>query len=295
MVVFASGKDRRVAGAPLHANFKLDSGGEYLALSRPDGSPASALSYPPQFPDISFGLAMQVSTATLIASNANAFYRIPTDAADDATWTQPGFAQGQWSLGTNGLGYETGLSDTNADSFYQKVLDTQPIAYWRLNETNGPAAVNIGTEGIADEAGYRGNVVPGDAGPRPPEFAFFETDNNAPSSMAPTPTWAGPIICSTTCRRLPSRAGLSPLRHKEIARACSARTIQSNSASSHPGTLQIWSFNGSVNYDYPYPPDEWHYLGAEGGEGQLALFIDGAIVASTTGNACHFRVVGLRF
>src|SRR6185369_12200495 len=112
MVVFASSKDRRVAGAPLHANFKLDSGGEYLALSRPDGSSASALSYPPQFPDISFGLAMQVSTATLIASNANAFYRIPTDAADDATWTQPGFAHGQWSLGTNGLGFETGLSDT---------------------------------------------------------------------------------------------------------------------------------------------------------------------------------------
>src|SRR6266700_4241341 len=29
LVVFASGKDRRVPGAPLHTNFKLSSGGEY--------------------------------------------------------------------------------------------------------------------------------------------------------------------------------------------------------------------------------------------------------------------------
>ena len=32
LVVFASNKDRRVPGAPLHTNFKLSTGGEYLAL-----------------------------------------------------------------------------------------------------------------------------------------------------------------------------------------------------------------------------------------------------------------------
>src|SRR5687768_1112429 len=37
VVVFATGKDRRVAGAPLHTNFSLNSGGEYLALVRPGG------------------------------------------------------------------------------------------------------------------------------------------------------------------------------------------------------------------------------------------------------------------
>lgn len=35
LVVFASGKDRRVPGAPLHTNFQLDQGGEYLALVGP--------------------------------------------------------------------------------------------------------------------------------------------------------------------------------------------------------------------------------------------------------------------
>ncbi len=37
LLVFASGKDRKTPGSPLHANFKLDEQGEYLALLNPDG------------------------------------------------------------------------------------------------------------------------------------------------------------------------------------------------------------------------------------------------------------------
>jgi hypothetical protein len=37
LIVFASGKNRAVAGAPLHANFSLNADGEYLALVKPDG------------------------------------------------------------------------------------------------------------------------------------------------------------------------------------------------------------------------------------------------------------------
>jgi hypothetical protein len=38
LIIFASGKDRSEVGSPLHANFSLDAGGEYLALVRPDGT-----------------------------------------------------------------------------------------------------------------------------------------------------------------------------------------------------------------------------------------------------------------
>src|SRR5947199_2527732 len=37
LIVFASGKNRAVAGAPLHTSFNLNSGGDYLALVHPDG------------------------------------------------------------------------------------------------------------------------------------------------------------------------------------------------------------------------------------------------------------------
>src|SRR5437773_592154 len=37
LLVFASGKNRALAGAQLHTNFKLDAAGSYLALVKPDG------------------------------------------------------------------------------------------------------------------------------------------------------------------------------------------------------------------------------------------------------------------
>ena len=56
-MVWASGKDRRVSGKPLHTNFSLDANGEYLALLTPEGEVANG--YAPAFPlqtsDISYG------------------------------------------------------------------------------------------------------------------------------------------------------------------------------------------------------------------------------------------------
>jgi len=49
LVVFASNKNRRTPGAPLHTNFKLDANGEYLALVQPDGV-TIATQFTPTFP-----------------------------------------------------------------------------------------------------------------------------------------------------------------------------------------------------------------------------------------------------
>ena len=59
LVIFASGKDRAVAGAPLHANFSLAADGEYLGLFAPEGKSAVsefAPNFPAQKSDVSFGL-----------------------------------------------------------------------------------------------------------------------------------------------------------------------------------------------------------------------------------------------
>lgn len=55
-IVFASDKNRSEAGSELHANFKLDGSGEYLALFDPLGRAASEFSpaYPEQSADVSF-------------------------------------------------------------------------------------------------------------------------------------------------------------------------------------------------------------------------------------------------
>ncbi len=79
LVVFASGKDR--AGPELHANFSLSADGEYLALVRPDGTTIEheyAPVFPPQFPDISYGLQTHGDNPTLRAGQPGfLIYRTP--------------------------------------------------------------------------------------------------------------------------------------------------------------------------------------------------------------------------
>jgi autotransporter-associated beta strand protein len=81
LVVFASGSGVPDASGHLHANFSLAAGGEYLALSRPDGSIDDQLTpgFPAQFADVSYGRnptsgALRFfSPATPWAANGNGY------------------------------------------------------------------------------------------------------------------------------------------------------------------------------------------------------------------------------
>jgi hypothetical protein len=109
-LVFASGKNRAVPGLPLHANFSLSANGEYLALVKPDGrSIASdfAPQFPPQYADISYGIAQQVQVTRFVASNAPVRVFIPTDGTLGLTWTASDFNDSSWQAATNGVGYES--------------------------------------------------------------------------------------------------------------------------------------------------------------------------------------------
>ncbi len=57
LIVFASGKNRAIAGNELHTNFKLSGDGEYLALINPGGTAVTEFNpaYPLQQTDISYG------------------------------------------------------------------------------------------------------------------------------------------------------------------------------------------------------------------------------------------------
>jgi hypothetical protein len=108
LVVFASGKNRAVSGAELHTSFSLSSGGEYLALVRPDGSVAQEFSpaFPAQVEDVSYGFAFNYSTNTLVAAGANAHWTIPHGAGEfPADWITTAFDDSGWSNGLTGLGY----------------------------------------------------------------------------------------------------------------------------------------------------------------------------------------------
>jgi len=113
LVIFASGKDRAIAGQQLHANFRLDKTGEYLALLAPDGSTVVseyAPVFPVQFPDSSYGIEQIPNTLeeALVDVDSACTALVPTDGSLGDTWIQPVFDDATWSAGTLGAGYERG-------------------------------------------------------------------------------------------------------------------------------------------------------------------------------------------
>ena len=112
LLVFASGKDRAIAGAELHSNFKLSAGGEYLALVEPDGTTIASdfgLQYPLQYEDISYGVAMGETSIVLVDDTTPVRTLGPTDGSLGNTWTGLSFNDSSWQGGpgvTAGVGYE---------------------------------------------------------------------------------------------------------------------------------------------------------------------------------------------
>lgn len=88
VVVFASGKNRAVSGAPLHAGFRLAENGGHLSLHRPDGTAAHVIdNYPPQEANVSFG----PQPGALLSEGAGAwrYFFTPTPGAAGAVSPLP--------------------------------------------------------------------------------------------------------------------------------------------------------------------------------------------------------------
>ena len=106
VIVFASEKDRAMAGSELHTNFGLDIEGDYLALVESDGVTIAhkyAPRYPRQLTDISYGLAQHATT--LVHMGAAASYHIPASSDAGTDWTALGFNDPRWKTGLTGIGF----------------------------------------------------------------------------------------------------------------------------------------------------------------------------------------------
>ncbi len=117
LVVFASDKNRRVPGQPLHTNFALGAGGEYLGLIMPDGQTAVSEyspSFPGQFADLSYGIPSNEAPVTLLAETSSCQWIVPSSATNPpATWINSNFTPSGWNSATLGIGYDTNTSGTN--------------------------------------------------------------------------------------------------------------------------------------------------------------------------------------
>jgi hypothetical protein len=143
LVVFASGKNRRTGGAPLHTNFKLEAGGEYLALVDQTGtnivtqfSPV----YPGQVSDVSFGFALTASNVTLVATGATASVLIPCAAngGSDLNYTWTGHAANEpfntasWTSGSTGIGFNAGTAGDIGLNVQASMINNNATVFIRL-------------------------------------------------------------------------------------------------------------------------------------------------------------------
>lgn len=122
LVVFASGKDRAVAGAELHTNFQLNNSGEFLGLIDPSGVIVSqfAPEYPNQSPNVSYGL--QFDTQVLIQSGSPAKTFVPSNNSLGTAWRQTGFDDSTWIDGPVGIGF--GVVQPGFDVRYVKATSS---------------------------------------------------------------------------------------------------------------------------------------------------------------------------
>ena len=115
LVLFASGKNRRVPGRPLHTNFKLRNQNGTIVLRNPSGEESRIDQYPAQVAGVSFGLATAGEAATektvLIGPNSPLRYVLPFDDQYGTNWLRPDFDDSRWRRGRNGIGYDTAGDD----------------------------------------------------------------------------------------------------------------------------------------------------------------------------------------
>ena len=119
MIVWASNKNRRNPGAPLHTNFKLGaSPGGYLGLVRPDLSIATqfAPTYPSQAADISYGFPQTSTTNVVISGTTAARALVPVNSTIDGLWMDPAFDDSAWSNTTASLAFTNNVWIVRADS-----------------------------------------------------------------------------------------------------------------------------------------------------------------------------------
>ena len=98
LIVFASDKDRSVAGAELHTNFKLSAAGETIALTHSDGiTVESEITFPAQLEDVSYGYGFSsgsgTSTVTVIDLSGTGMLQAPTPGATNTAISYIGYCE----------------------------------------------------------------------------------------------------------------------------------------------------------------------------------------------------------
>ncbi len=157
LIIFASGKNRTNPGWPLHANFQLDKGGEYLALVQPNGTIEHAYSpaYPKQRQNVSYGVEFQTTATSLISTNATARILVPTNGALGTTWTTNTFNDSAWMTSSMPVSFSAEFSATNVLAIDLNDRSTNPAGVTEPGFSSFVINSNVSSTAIQTQATAR--------------------------------------------------------------------------------------------------------------------------------------------
>jgi hypothetical protein len=200
LVVFASGKDRRLSKNNLHTNFKLSGTGEFLALIKPGGKIFSTVFtpvYPIQYNDISYGDFAGESKYFTEPSPGNAntnllFFPPPKFSVEHGYFYSP-FLLELLGESTNDDIYYT--IDASTPNKTKGVKYTTSI---KIDSTVVIRAISIKSDSVSSETKTQTYIFPSDV--------IHQSQNPAgyPS------TWLAPIQGSDNFDVIPSDYGMNP-------------------------------------------------------------------------------------
>ncbi len=297
LVIFASGKDRDDPLAELHTDFSLRAEGEYLALVDTDGVTVLqdfGEEYPPQVPDVSFGIGSDADTTTLVNGDDPVSAFVPTSDILGSTWTQPGFDDSAWIQGLGGVGFDTG--ETEIDTYPAAVSGRGPVGYWRLNETGGTTAENIGSLGNGFNGNYIGNPTLTAPGPRPDPFFGLETENTGVGLVGNSGAVSvgGSILSNRPSFTM--MGWIRPVGTQANRTGLFGQNDAIEFGFINATTLQIWTpSGGSLNLAYPFAAEEWHHVAVTGDGSNLRIYLDGTLAGTGGSGTNNYGSSGFPF
>ena len=191
LLVFASAKDRSIAGEELHTNFSLSAGGEYLALTGNDGiTPLNSFS--PEYPEQVYGLSYGTGNTTDPVTETQTLVPWPSDARWWAavtdigqSWKLNDFDDSNWRTARTGIGFGYNFPGFIGDggNTLEEMRGITPSAYIRVPFTlDNPAAVASMTLKLHFEDGVvaylNGEKILSQSAPESPAFNSNASDNS---------------------------------------------------------------------------------------------------------------------
>lgn len=181
-----------------------------------------------------------------------------------------------------------GTAQAALPSFQQAITGSQPVLYYQLNETSGPA-INHGSLGATHNADWFGTIrrgVPtapgGDAG------AFFDSVDDylesitaAPASLIGNPAFSAEAVVAVECTA-PSM-NYPPLLH--WGQGGNGKEVYFSLRANDPNHVFFGFYNGGLRTLSPTPVGQWMHLvwtraaGGNASQGSI-LYINGQVAAT---------------